>query len=160
MVWVKNRVTGFLQSKKKPLRSHEMIYVFYKKSGVYNPQMTLGTPYRINGGTENIKIYKKEPKLQPSILNTGTRYPKSILTYDKPSRSRHTSQKPTDLLENLILQYSNEGDTVLDFCMGSGSTGVACLRTGREFIGIELNTTFYEIARDRLHEEHMLLESL
>ena len=160
IVWVKNRTTGFFQTKKMPLRKHEMIYIFYKKSGTYNPQKTCGKPYEKKEGKPCANLYfRSNDYIANAVVNTGDRYPISVLTYAKDSSHYHTSQKPVELLENLIRQYSDELDTVLDFTMGSGSTGVACLNSGRNFIGIEKDQKIFDIASTRLEEHQIHLEN-
>jgi site-specific DNA-methyltransferase (adenine-specific) len=151
LVWSKTNSVGFLSCNKMPLRQHEMIYVFSNPSGgkkTYNPQKTQGKPY-INPKTADCKLYKAKRTLSKSI--TGDRHPTSILNIKNSNHnSLHPTQKPVDLLDFLIKSYSNEGETVLDFCMGSGSTGEACKNTNRNFIGIEKNEEFYKIAEERL----------
>ena len=115
----------------------------------YNPQMTKGKPYKTKGKEMKKSIYG-EYKGTVSI-NKGTRHPLSILKFNNPKKSLHCTQKPVDLLEWLIKSYSNEGDTILDFTMGSGSTGVACKNTNRRFIGIEKDDEIFETAKERLN---------
>jgi site-specific DNA-methyltransferase (adenine-specific) len=136
--------------KNSPFKKHENVVVFgvAGKKVNYNPQMEKGKPYvgphRTSG--EFVGNIKSKP-----TINKGERYPSSITKkYKRDLPSLHPTQKPVDLLEYLVKTYSNEGDTVLDFTMGSGSTGVACLRTNRKFIGIELDETYYNIAKERL----------
>ena len=152
IIWEKQKGIDFMSSKRKPLTNHEVISVFYKKQPTYNPQMDKGTPYYRGGSFNNTKITGggRIPKLK----NDGVRYPKTVRKYNSPEgNSRvHPTQKPIDLLEWLVKSYSNEGDTILDFTMGSGSTGVACKNTNRNFIGIELDTDYYNIAKERLGE--------
>ena len=115
---------------------------------VYNPQMAKGKPY-ISKGRKSIEIYDHVRRLQ--TVNTGTRYPVQVLEFGRdPDAGYHPTQKPVKLLEYLIKTYTNEGATVLDNCMGSGSTGVACVNTGRNFIGIEKEEKYYTIARERI----------
>ena len=130
-----------------------MIYIFYKKTGTYNPQKTKGTPYkqpsRIQKENTNYirdgRVYYHLP-----IDNKGDRYPLSIIKFQSPVKTIHTTQKPTDLCEWLIKTYSNENDIVLDFTMGSGSTIESCMNTNRNYIGIEKDKDIYLIAKDRL----------
>lgn len=147
-IWVKQKGTGHLNSKKMPLKAHENILVFYKKLPIYNPQMRKGTPYICKSG-RNSSNYDK----QKSVIteNNGFRYPIDILEF-KSDRGLHPTQKPVALLEYLIKTYTNENQTVLDNCMGSGSTGVACMNTNRKFIGIELDENYFEIAKNRIEE--------
>ena len=150
LVWEKPNAVGFLMSQKRPLRAHEMIYIFSKKQTTYNPQKTIGVPYRANRKANSTNIYGA-PRT-PCTVNTGDRFPRSVQQFSSPSRySVHPTQKPIELCEWLVKTYSNEGQTVLDFTMGSGSTGVAALKTKRKFIGIEMNSEIYQTAKDRLN---------
>lgn len=152
-VWDKGKGSNPFLAKKQPMRSYENIMVF--SSGVYYPQMRKGTPYKAprTGGAHTNSIVGNNKK-QGSFKqkdNDGTRYPLAILPYSIHCGSKlHPTQKPVALLEYLIRTYTNEGDTVLDFTMGSGSTGVACVNTGRKFIGIELDEHYFGIAQGRI----------
>lgn len=150
IIWEKQKGVDFMSAKRKPLTNHENISVFYNKQPKYNPQMDEGTPYYRGGNISNSKITSGGKLTQHD--NKGVRYPKSVRKYNYPEgKSRvHPTQKPIDLLEWLVKSYSNEGDTILDFTMGSGSTGVACKNTNRKFIGIELDKEYYTIARERI----------
>ena len=142
-VWEKEQGTNQLNAKIQPLRKHENICVF-----IYNPQMEEGTPYTINRNTQTELYNAQKPS---NTVNTGTRYPTTILKFNRELKNRfHPTQKPIALLEYLVKTYTNEGDIVLDNCMGSGSTGVACRNTNREFIGMELDEKYYKIACERL----------
>jgi len=154
-IWCKNLATGHLNAKKMPLKEHENIIVFYNKLPTYNPQFTKGEPY-IKKSSSDGSVYRKGIGGH-TTENSGNRYPKSIITMTNASRKNklHPTQKPVALLEYLIKTYTNEGETVLDFTMGSGSTGVACKNTGRNFIGIELDETYFEIAKKRIEEEQL-----
>ena len=148
-IWEKNQAAGFLNAKKMPLRKHENILVFYKHLPTYNPQglIKLDEPIQKKGSANrNGKNYGVADK---SFIRTHTNYPTDIITFSKDS-GYHPTQKPVDLLEYLIKTYTNEGDTVLDNCMGSGSTGVACVNTNRDFIGMELNEEYFKIACERI----------
>ena len=153
LVWEKSKSTGYLNAKKQPMRSHEDIVVFYKKQPTYNPQMTVGKPYDKGKAVRDAVQYGKQTK-SVHVKNTeGTRYPRSVL-YFKTAEDEgklHPTQKPIALYEYLVRTYSNEGDTILDPCMGSGTTGIACLNTNREFIGIERDENYYTIAEERLN---------
>ena len=157
LIWDKQLTTGFLNAKKMPLRVHEDIMVFYNKTPTYNPQMVDGVPSHSKG----TKIFTKEvtnsnygnyQPIETEQTQSTKKYPKSILSFQKPhpSKAVHQTQKPTDLLEWLINTYSNSGETVLDSCMGSGSTGVACVNTDRNFIGIEMDEHYFNVAQDRI----------
>ena len=147
-IWEKEQGVNFLMAKKQPLKVHEDICIFSKKQTIYNPQMTQGKPY-ISGKGDSGEVTGKVKKIQTK--NSGTRYPKSVTQF-KRETGLHPTQKPVALLEYLIKTYTNEGMTVLDNCMGSGSTGVACINTNRNFIGIELDNTYFEIAKKRIED--------
>ena len=151
-IWVKSRATGFLNAKKMPLKNTETISIFYKHLPMYNPQMTKGKPYVNRGNksepTTNYGKFKRDVK----IISNGTRYPLKTIRFNSPARTVHPTQKPVDLLQYLIKTYTNEGMTVLDNCMGSGSTGVAAKQLKRNFIGMELNKEYFEIAKQRINE--------
>ena len=148
-IWEKPNGTGYLNAKKQPLRAYEDICVFYKKQCTYNPQMEEGKPYKWNSTRGQSSSYNEHSK-NDLIDNEGTRYPKNILKI-KQERGLHPTQKPVALMEYLIKTYTNENELVLDFTMGSGSTGVACKNTNRNFIGIELDDKYFEIAKDRIN---------
>ena len=150
-VWMKNKGRGHLNAKKQPLRNKEDICVFYSKQCAYFPQMMEGSPYAIKGGSE-IKKSNYNAILRSKIVNNGERYPNQILAFDCVPQTQilHPTQKPVELLEYLIKTYTMEADCVLDNCMGSGSTGVACQNTLRRFIGIEKDHTIFKIAETRL----------
>ena len=148
-IWEKPNGTGHLNAKKQPLRAYEDICVFYKKQCTYNPQMEEGKPYKWNSTRGQSSSYNEHSK-NDLIDNEGTRYPKNILKI-KQERGLHPTQKPVALMEYLIKTYTNENELVLDFTMGSGSTGVACKNTNRNFIGIELDDKYFEIAKDRIN---------
>ena len=148
-IWEKNCPGGFLNAKKMPLRKHENILVFYKHLPTYNPQglIKLDEPIQEKGSAN--RKGKNYGVADKSFIRTHTNYPTDIITFSKDS-GYHPTQKPVDLLEYLIKTYTNEGDTVLDNCMGSGSTGVACVNTNREFIGMELDEEYFKIACERI----------
>lgn len=152
LIWKKSKCGSPLTAKYMPLKKHENILVFGQSASVYNPQMTEGTPYKRNY-TPN-KINNMEFGISGvQTDNKGTRYPISILDFPQKWRRQdqlHPTQKPVELLEYLVKTYSNENDLVLDFTMGSGTTGVACKNTNRNFIGIELDKNYFEIAKSRI----------
>jgi DNA modification methylase len=163
-IWEKDNSTGFANSKKQPMRKYENITIFYKKQPTYNPQMTVGKPYTIKEGIRKNSIKtlsgdKIQGKNKSNIVsyfrtknnNFGTRYPINIINF-KRERGLHPTQKPIALLEYLIKTYTNENDTVLDFTMGSGSTGVACKNLNRNFIGIEKDDKYFDIAKQRIFD--------
>lgn len=148
-IWEKDHGTGHLNAKKAPLKNHEVCLVYYKKPPTYNPQMTKGKPYKITNGAAS-KNYGSV--IQVTTINNGDRYPRSVLKFARDKNGIHPTQKPVALFEYLIKTYTNEGETVLDNCIGSGTAAVACLRTGRNFIGIEKDPVYYEKACARIAE--------
>jgi len=151
-VWQKSKSTNYLNSKKQPLRNNEIISIFYKKQCSYFPQMEKGEPYDKGYALRNTDVYNKQKATLVKNVD-GLRFPKNIIyfkTAESESKIVHPTQKPVALLEYLIKTYTNENDTVLDFTMGSGSTGVAAKNLNREFIGIELDKTYFDIAIDRI----------
>lgn len=156
IVWEKSKPTNFLNVKRQPLRKHEDILVFANGTGTYVPQMQPGKPY--DKGVRKDQRTGSYGDFSPAhIRSEGGRYPTDIV-YFKTAESEgpvvHPTQKPIALMEYLVSTYSHPGDTVLDFAMGSGSTGIACQRTGRAFIGIENNPTHFLTALQRLAETH------
>ena len=163
IMWNKVARSGFLNAKKQPLRQFENIMVFYDKQCTYNPIMWEGKQ-----ANPSRKVKRDTPK-KTSVYNsynsvptkrTKMKYPTNIVTFNiqtKECQNRkrlHPTQKPVDLLEYLIKTYSNEEDTILDFTMGSGSTGVACANLNRKFIGIELDNDYFKIAEKRIKEAY------
>ena len=153
IVWEKSKTLGWLNAKHAPLRTHEMIYVFANNNSgrlTYNPQKTPGKPWRSPEHVlKNIDIYG-HGKMPAKENKTGDRHPTSIIKFNNPKKTLHRTQKPTDLCEWLIRTYSNENDMILDFCMGSGTTIEACIKTNRRYIGIEKDKENYDIADKRL----------
>ena len=153
IIWDKVFPSGHLNAKRAPLRNDETISIFYKKLPTYNPQMTLGN--KNHSKITKIAIGNKNYNAYSQVDNTSDmKYPKSIIQFQKPhpSIALHPTQKPVELIEYLVKTYTNEGDTVLDNCMGSGTTGVACVNTNRGFIGIELDESYFAIAEERIWE--------
>ena len=154
LVWDKVLSTGFLNANRRPLRSHEEVCVFYQKQPIYNPQKTVGAKSHSMGKPKECanNNYKKHGFLDNSDIHGNMKFPTSILRYQKPHASKavHPTEKPVALCEWLIKTYTNPGETVLDNCMGSGSTGVACVNTGRQFIGMELDEGYFQIAKERI----------
>lgn len=157
--WQKTTPTGFLNAKKQPLRNIETISVFYSKQPKYNPQKTVGHKRKVSLAKHKVNCKKSEGYHDYGLASYDSteRYPTQILQYktDRQKCALHPTQKPTDLLAYLIKTYTNEGETVLDFTMGSGSTGVACVNTNRRFIGIELDDGYFEIAKKRIEEAYI-----
>ena len=153
LVWQKTTVTGHLNAKRMPLRKHEDILVFGRKL-TYNPQKTAGHK-PVNSYTKHQGDGDCYHKTKVGISGGGSteRYPTSVLTFktDKQKSALHPTQKPVALMEYLIKTYTNRGETVLDFTMGSGTTGVACKNLNRNFIGIELDKEYFEIAKNRIN---------
>ena len=154
LIWQKTSPTGFLNANRMPLRSHEEICIFYKKLPTYNPQKLSGQPRKVSTAH-----HQKETKKSTdygdynfSTYDSTERYPTSVLTFasDKQKCALHPTQKPVSLCEYLIKTYTNEGDIVLDNCMGSGTTGIAAQNLNRNFIGIELDKSYYQIALERI----------
>ena len=143
-IWQKSNVMGFLNAKKRPLKETENISVFNSK--VYYPQ---GLEINEKGENRRGKQTEALGKYEPINKSEYKNYPRTILQF-KSERGCHPTQKPVPLLEYLIRTYTNEGETVLDFTMGSGSTGVACVNTNRNFIGIELDENYFKIAKERI----------
>ncbi len=157
LIWDKVLPSGFLNANKQPMRSHEEIAIFYKSQPTYNPQKTKGKPNHSKGAPKECSNnnYGDFDFVDNREELGDMKHPKSIITVQKPHPSTmlHPTQKPVEVLEWLIKTYTNEGDTVLDNCMGSGSTGVACVNTHRNFIGIELTDEYFAIAKERI-EKH------
>lgn len=158
LIWQKTQPTGHLNANRQPLRTYENILVFYKKQPFYNPQKSQNHKpmhsYTKYIETQNhTQVYGKTNK---ELTGGGTteRFPTNIITFasDKQKSKLHPTQKPVALLEYLINTYTKQNETILDSCMGSGSTGVACINTNRHFIGIEIDTKYYEIAKKRIVE--------
>ncbi len=150
-------MSGFLNANRQPLRNHEDIIVFSKKQPIYHPQMVKCPPHKRNHGKGKLekqqvnRCYGNFVDLPTKI--SDEKYPKSVLDFDKEFPPIHPTQKPVALLEWLIKTYTETGATVLDNCMGSGSTGVACLKTGRRFIGMELEQKWFQLAVKRITDE-------
>ena len=162
IVWDKVLTSGFLNSKRMPLRKHEQIAVFYKKLPTYNPQFSDGKPLHGRGSAYINKKntnnnYGAFEQLEDTRKGSTKKYPTSILSFSKPhpSTAVHRTEKPVELLEYLINTYSNENETILDNCMGSGTTGVACKQLNRNFIGIELDEKYFKIAKARIENEEI-----
>ena len=160
LVWDKELVSGFLNAKRMPLRRHEQVAVFYKHLPTYNPQFTQGKPLHSKGTSYKEKEltnnnYGDFKATDDDRAGSTEKYPISIMKFQKPHPSVcvHPTEKPVALLEYLVKTYTNEGDVVLDNCMGSGSTGVACQNTNREFIGMELDEDYYKLACERIKKE-------
>lgn len=154
--WEKERLTNIAQVKRRAGKTIETISVFYKKQPTYNPQMVKydGVPRsnKVKDGKLGNLIDEGGQKKVFEYKDTGWRYPTQLLKFQRDclTCNLHETQKPVALLEWLIKTFTNEGETVLDSCMGSGSTGVACKNTNRDFIGIELDKEYFDIAKNRI----------
>lgn len=147
-IWRKESGTGFLNAKRSPLKDHENILIFYNKFENYNPQMRSGfKPYKQTKGSDTSNY---NPSGTVTTESNGERYPVTVLDFPRDKIKLHPTQKPVALMEYLIKTYTKVGDTVMDNCMGSGTTGVACMNTGRKFIGIERDTEYYGVACGRI----------
>ena len=155
LVWEKTIFSNFALVKKQPAKKHEDLVIFYSKQPVYNPQMGKGTPYTDTERKRTMGVIGDAVPIKNAIYNTGTRYPSSVQQFSNGNNGNvHPTQKPVALMEYLIKTYTNRAETVLDFTMGSGTTGVACKNLGREFIGIEKDDKYFKIAQDRLCLAH------
>jgi len=162
-IWEKSKASNFLQAGYMPLKCHENISIFVNKNTpTYNPQFTIGKPYDSknragkNGSNSDVVNNVPNPRFRNGSID-GQRKPRTIQyfkTAESEGKTSHPTQKPVALMEYLIKTYTNEGETVLDFTMGSGSTGVACVNTNRDFIGIELDEGYFTIAEKRIKEAH------
>ena len=145
-IWEKTAATGHLNAKRMPMKNAEDVLVFYKRQPTYNPQGLIDFNKVVRRGS-NGSCYGDSGK---ENLQKKTNYPRTIQKFKSASKTVHPTQKPVALMEYLIRTYTNENETVLDFTMGSGSTGVACVNTNRNFIGIELDAGYFKIAQDRI----------
>ena len=154
-IWDKVKPSGHLNAKIMPLKKHEIISIFSKGKCVYNPQgleKMCKTQKKSNSDTTLGNGYSTFGKNNKTTIQTVGNYPRSILTFNKPGKTLHPTQKPADLLEYMIKTYTNEGDIVLDNCIGSGTTAIASINTGRYFIGFEKDEHYYSIATERIQE--------
>lgn len=153
LIWNKTRATGHLNAKKCPLKAHENILVFYRKAPTYNPQKTSGHVRKTATKKRDTTSVYGAQNAEGVAYDSTDRYPTSVLRFPSDTRksSVHPTQKPVALLEWLIRTYSNQGDTVFDSCMGSGSTGVACVNLNRDFIGVENHRPFFDAAVERIN---------
>ena len=168
-IWEKNKATGQLNAKRMQLKAHENICIFYKKLPLYNPQKTTGhKPFNPVKPRDNIpppkqtRNYGHLTKTFGNDGNTTDRYPRTVQKFpvmnnDNPEKW-HPTQKPVELIEYFIKTYSNENDRVLDNCMGSGSTGIACANLNRKFVGIEIDKEYYDMTKSRLNKSVGLTE--
>ena len=163
LIWDKDRKTGFLNANRMPLRQHEDIMVFYKKQPTYNPKMTKCEPQKRNHGrgkhTQSInRCYGKF--VSTETVFSDEKFPVSIIKFPAKhinGEYYHPTEKPVAIIEYLIRTYTNDGEIVLDNCMGSGTTAIACINTNRKYIGFELDKGFYDIAINRIMKYHRQL---
>jgi len=152
-IWHKPQGTGHLNAKKMPLKSHESILVFGPSLPTYRPVMSKGKPYAaFEGRRDTAQVYGKQSSLHAK--NNGTRYPKTVLPFAQQREARHPTQKPVALFEYLIRTYTEPGEVVLDNCFGSGTAAVACIQSGRRFIGIEKDADYFAAAEQRIRDTH------
>ena len=153
-VWEKSKATGYLNAKRMPMRAHEDVCVFYRKPPLYNPQMWQSTPYNKGKAHRPTDVYGSQ--VATLVKNdTGLRYPRSVQyfkTAESEGKVHHPTQKPLALFEYLMKTYTNEGDVVLDNCLGAGTTAIAAIRNNRKYIGIELDEKYYNISCERVKE--------
>ena len=164
-IWIKNNSVGFVNAKLKPMNRYEIVSIFS------DGKTSNGNPNNMNYYPQGLKVFNQRNRnsskrgtdntyWRPSLKSSNgelyiqqyTNYPTNVLCFDKVQKAVHPTQKPVPLLEYLIKTYTNEGETVLDNCMGSGSTGVACVNTRRDFIGIELDKGYFDIAKKRIED--------
>jgi len=161
IIWDKVAISNPMLAKKQILKSHENILIFYKKQVIYNPQMKKGKMWK-RGGKNTTKLRALDIDMKRTYENdkTDMKYPKSIQTFSNADNTKrlHPTQKPVALFEYLIKTYTNEGETVLDNCIGSGTTAIACINTNRNYIGFELDEKYYNIACERIekHKETLI----
>lgn len=153
-IWDKVKGTGFLNAKKQPMRNHEIVSVFYKNQPTYNPQKTSGHNLKTSFRSSEHQTDVYGEMKQDYTYSSTERYPRSIQIFntDTQNSSLHPTQKPVALFEYLIKTYTNKGNTVLDNCIGSGTTAIAAINTKRNFIGFELDKEYFEIAQNRIKE--------
>lgn len=153
IVWEKTISSNQLNVKSQQLRSHESILIFYDKKPTYNEQKTKGAPYKIKReGKYNDGNYNSQKESEK--INNGYRHARSVIKISNPRiKGGHPTQKPVELIEYFVKTYTNEGDLVLDNCMGSGSTGIACKNLNRNFIGIENNEKYFKMSENNLKNE-------
>jgi len=160
-IWKKNRATGHLDCKKKPMKAHETVSVFYSTPPTYNPQMRRGVAHvrgpraKPNRSCETYGTFNETPTRN---YESNEFYPVSVLEIGAVMVPKHPNEKPVLLLEYLIKTYTDEGETILDNTFGSGTAAIACLNTGRKFIGIEKDETYFAAAVARIESHIVKLE--
>lgn len=168
-IWEKEMGTGHLNSKFAPLKKHENILIFSQSSAcfvknknhamIYNPQMIDGKPYKCKSGRASSNY---DAKNMTSVIteNNGLRYPCDIIKFQRDKEKIHPTQKPVDLVAYFIRTYSNKGDIILDNCIGSGTTAIACIRENRHFIGFEKDETYWKKSLERIQQEQSQIKLL
>lgn len=151
-IWDKIKGTGFLNAKRQPMRNHEVVSVFYKKQCTYNPQKTFGHPSKKSFRAKHLQTDVYGKMKNDYLYESTERYPRSVQSFstDTQNSNLHPTQKHVGLIEYFIKTYSNEGEVVLDNCIGSGTTAIACKNTGRNFIGFEKDLEYFKIANNRI----------
>jgi site-specific DNA-methyltransferase (adenine-specific) len=158
-IWAKSKATGHLDANRKFLKAHENICIFSRNGHTYNPQMIKGARHH-RGQKAQSKQTEVYGKFKFDLYYSDEYFPQSVISTNVQERAIHPTQKPVALYEYLIKTYTNPGDTVLDFCMGSGTTGVACVRLNRNFIGIELRPDYFEVAQRRISGAQQVVMAL
>lgn len=153
-IWDKVKGTGFLNAKRQPMRNHELISVFYKKQCTYNPQKTHGHKLKKSYRSKDLQTDVYGEMKNDYTYESTDRYPRSIQVFstDTQNSSLHPTQKPVALIEYLIKTYTNEGELILDNCIGSGTTAVSCVNTGRNYLGFEKEKEYFDIAEERIRK--------
>ena len=152
-IWEKSYSTGFMNANKMPLKNVEDVLVFYKKLPTYNPQGLIEVNKKqVRKRDKGTTIYNDMGLKEGEYTQKFTNYPKQVIKTTKKEKTFHPTQKPVELFEYLIKTYTNEGETVLDNCIGSGTTAIACINTNRSFIGIEKEKEYVDIANKRIEE--------
>ena len=153
-VWEKSKATGYLNAKRMPMRAHEDVCVFYRKPPVYNPRMRQGDPYNKGKAHRPTEVYGSQTATLVKN-DTGLRYPRTVVyfkTAESEGKVHHPTQKPVELFKYLIETYSNEGDIILDSCIGVGTTALAAIQSGRHYVGIELEEKYVSITNQRIKD--------
>lgn len=159
LVWEKNKFSDFLNAKRKPMKTNEDICLFYKRQPTYNPQYWYSTPYKRWNTQKAVDKQTNYGSHKKNVAKSdGRRLPTTVLKFNRVERPAHPTQKPVDLLEWLIKTYTNEGENVLDNCMGVGSTGIAAKKNNRNFIGIELDKTYFNKAVEFIENQESVIE--
>lgn len=160
-IWRKSIASGSMNAKIMPLKNHESVLIFSgnSKKVTYYPQMEIGTPYKTKAQVFTASNYGEQ--FRPEVVNHGTRYPTSVFDVPNPRiKGGHPTQKPAELMRYLIETYTLPHQTVLDNCMGSGATGVACVQTNRQFVGIELDEDYYTLAKAKISETIKIVDEI